>query len=231
MSHLPGYSELLHDTASGLRYRRLLGVDAPTGRLLLLHGVGGNETHLAGLAPHLPRDLDVLLVQGPLQLAPNGFAFFPVQFTAAGPRIDEAQAEASRQALLKLLHGLPALPTVIAGFSQGGIMSASVGLSAPHQVAGFGLLSGRILPELEPHLATPEALRPLRAFIAHGRHDDKLPPAWAERASDWLQRLGVEHHLRFYDMGHELCRQEVEEFADWLLATLANTQPNLEKTP
>ncbi len=56
--------------------------------------------------------------------------------------------------------------TVVAGFSQGGIMSASVALTRPEAVGGFGILAGRILPELEPAIADPAALRHLRAFIA-----------------------------------------------------------------
>lgn len=62
----------------------------------------------------------------------------------------------SRLALIRFVKqmqatfGIAPQHTVIAGFSQGGILSFSVALSAPERVAGFGVLSGRILPELEP---------------------------------------------------------------------------------
>lgn len=216
MNHENTFSALQQEPQSGLRYRRHDGVVAPRARLLLLHGVGGNESNLAGLASYLPADLEVLLLQGPLQLAAQGFAWFQVNFTSNGPSINAGQAESSRERLLQFIRTLPELPTVIAGFSQGGIMSASVGLSAPGLVAGFGLLSGRILPELEPKIAPAEELRSLTAFVAHGRHDDKLPLFWAERATALLQRLEVPHRTRIYEMAHELSAEEVRDFVEWL---------------
>jgi phospholipase/carboxylesterase len=67
-----------------------------------------------------------------------------------------------------LAYGIAPQNMVIAGFSQGGILSATLALSAPEQVASFGVLSGRILPELAPQLANKEYLASLRSFIGHG---------------------------------------------------------------
>lgn len=210
------FSELQHEPQSGLYYRRATNSDVPRARLLLLHGVGGNESNLAGLARFLPPALDLILLRAPLQIAPQGFAWFQVNFTSTGPVIQADQAEASRNRLLRFIQSQPQMPTVIAGFSQGGILSSSVGLSAPSCVAGFGLLSGRILPELEPHIAPREALRFLSAFVAHGKHDDKLPLSWAEQADAWLERLGVPHQTHIYDMGHEVISEEVSDFVQWV---------------
>ncbi|WP_020679986.1 alpha/beta hydrolase [Marinobacterium rhizophilum] len=221
MSSPANFSTLLQEPQTGLHFRKHNSTVEPRARLLLLHGVGGNETNLASFADYLPADLEVLLLQAPLQTGPEGYAWFQVSFTAQGPSINEAQAEASRELLLRFIGAQPPLPTVIAGFSQGGIMSASVGLSAPALVAGFGLLSGRILPELEPRIAPREALQPLSAFIAHGRHDDKLPLFWAERASECLQRLEVSHQTHVYEMNHEIIKDELVDFVDWLKPTLA----------
>ena len=113
-------------------------------------------------------------------------------------------------------YGIPPENTVIAGFSQGGIMSASVALSAPERVKGFAVLSGRILPELEPHLATPERLAHLRAFVGHGEYDRTLPVLWAQRADQWLADLKVEHITRHYPVGHEISPAMHAEFLEWL---------------
>jgi predicted esterase len=56
----------------------------------------------------------------------------------------------------------------------------------------------------------------LRHIVAHGRFDDKLPLAWAERAHQWLDKLQVSHRVEIYAMGHELCEQEVVDFRGWL---------------
>ena len=223
----PSYSlgELQTEPQSGLGYRlRLPAPNQPTRLLVLLHGVGSNETHLPDLAEGVPADTLVVLVRGPLQLGPAQFAFFQVNFTANGPQINPAQAERSRQLLVTLLqqlqaaHGVAPAHSVLAGFSQGGIMSASVALSTPECVQAFGLLSGRILPELEPLIAAPARLAGLQALVAHGEQDATLPVHWAHASDALLTRLGVPHQLRLYPMAHGISAQSQADFVEWLAA-------------
>jgi phospholipase/carboxylesterase len=216
-------SELQTESTTRLGYRQRLPVPAmPTKLLVLLHGVGGNETNLLNLADGIDPDTLVVLVRGPLQMGGSQFAWFRVNFTATGPKISPEEAENSRTLLIALLqqlqqqHGIAANQTVIAGFSQGGIMSASVGLSSPESVKGFGLLSGRILPELEPVMAAKERLSKLKAFLSHGEQDNTLPVHWAQRSHALLTQLGVEHSLRLYAMDHGISAAMQADFVDWL---------------
>jgi phospholipase/carboxylesterase len=221
-------SALIDEPSSGLSYRvRDARTDTSAkARLLLLHGVGSNETNLEAVATSVDPRVQVVLVRGPLRFATSQYGWFEVNFQTGVPSIDAQQAEKSRQQLITLVRALRAQDganparTVIAGFSQGGILSASVGLSAPDDVAGFAILSGRILPELEPHIAPREALTKLSAFIAHGRFDNKLPIEWAERADHWLTALGVPHRTARYPMGHELNTDVVADFNQWLIEPL-----------
>ncbi|MDC7700729.1 alpha/beta hydrolase [Vogesella indigofera] len=219
-------SALRQDAASGLLYRVLQAdtATAPQLLLLLLHGVGGNEGQLTALGQQLDARVRVVLVQAPLAFGPGQFGWFQVSFGAQGPAINPAQAEASRQQLQRLVtslqadSGLGAAQTVVAGFSQGGIMSAGLALTSPQLVGGFGLLSGRILPEIAPLLAAPQDLATLAGFISHGEFDDKLPLAWAEKAERWLNELGVPHQLQRYPAGHQLTAAMVQDFCHWLAA-------------
>ncbi|SCK12315.1 alpha/beta hydrolase [Vogesella sp. LIG4] len=216
----------IEDAASGLIYRALPRASRQPAKvlLLLLHGVGGNELNLAGLQPLLDERVQLVLLRAPLTFGPQQYGWFQVSFGPNGPRIDAQQAERSRQQLLQLCaslqqqYGIDAAHTVLAGFSQGGIMSAGVALTAPQQVAGFGLLSGRILPEIAPIIGEPADLAQLSAFIGHGELDDKLPIAWAERATAWLSDLGVPHQLQRYPGGHQLSTEMAHDFAAWLVA-------------
>lgn len=224
------YSALQRDVTSGLNYRVRESESPARAQLFLLHGVGSNETHLIGLAECIAPEVEVVLVQGPLAFGPDQFGWFQVRFTAEGPHIDAEQAEQSRRQLISFLHSLAAeapLPAVIAGFSQGGILSASVGLTQPDTVKGFAVLSGRILPELEPILAPRDALAGLSAFISHGRLDQKLPVSWAERADRWLDELGVIHRTALYPCGHELIAETVSDFNHWLAEPLSLSRPSL----
>jgi len=215
------FSEPAREPESGIFFRKACASASRKGRLLLLHGVGSNEANLASLAASLPEDIEILLLRGPLQLGPQGFAWYQVNFTSDGPSFNQQQAESSRQLLIKFIEALPPLPTVIAGFSQGGIMSSSVGVTQPELVAGFALLSGRMLREIEPLIAASERLKTVSAFIAHGQQDNVLPVDWAHEADAWLSRIGVEHQTHLYDMAHEIVPQELADFSKWLTKTLA----------
>ncbi|MCD9006453.1 phospholipase [Luteimonas sp. XNQY3] len=207
---------------------RTTASSAPARRLLvLLHGVGGNETNLAPLGATLADDTRVILARGPLTLGPGQHAFFQVSFGPQGPRPDLAAAERSRQQLAALIAELQAeyavapSHTVVAGFSQGGIMSASIGLTRPELVKGFAILSGRILPEIAPQVADRAALAAVRGFIGHGRDDTKLTVDWAHRADAWLTELGVEHETHLYPGDHGIPPAMQDDFLVWLRRLLA----------
>ena len=225
---LPG--ELQTSASLGLAYRLMQPVPAQPRRLVvLLHGVGSNEAHMASLTSGMGADTLLVLARGPLTLGPGQYAWFRVAFGANGPSINAEEAEHSRQLLVHFVqqlqrqYGVSVDNTVVAGFSQGGIMSASVGLSAPESVAGFGLLSGRILPELAPHLASRERLARLKVFVGHGEHDQVLPVAWAQRSAALLSELGVAHQLHLYPMDHRISAGMQTDFLAWLDAVIPTT--------
>jgi len=163
------FSPLIDDLPLAYRYRPAVG--QPIGLVILMHGVGSNEDSLLGLGSFIPNNLSVVSVRSPLTMAPGAYSAFSVSFTANGPKIDTAAAEASRQRLLRFIpelqlrYGVTSDQTLIAGFSQGGIMSASLALTAPKCVRGFAILSGRILPEIEPLIARAEDLQHLSALV------------------------------------------------------------------
>lgn len=214
------FSEPVSEQQSGIFFRRACNTSSPKARVLLLHGVGSNEANLAPLAASLPADIEILLLRGPLQVGPQGFAWYQVNFTSNGPSFSYEQAEGSRRRLQTFIEALPPLPTVIAGFSQGGIMSSSIGVTEPELVQGFALLSGRMLREIEPQIASAERLKATSAFIAHGQRDGVLPIDWAKEADAWLDRLGIAHETRYYDMAHEIIGEELADFSQWLSKTL-----------
>ena len=216
-------SELQTDSTLGLAYRVFQPLpQKPEKCVILLHGVGGNETNLIDFARDLTPQTLVVFARGPLQLGADQFAWFRVAFSAAGPSIVAEEAEQSRQLLIRFvkqlqsIYAIAARDTVIAGFSQGGIMSASVALTVPESVAGFGLLSGRILPELKPALASKERLATLKGFIGHGEFDSKLPVDWARRSEKLLNELGVGHELHLYPIDHGISPDMKADFIQWL---------------
>lgn len=217
--------DLVPASALGLAHRiriPLAGDARGAPCLLLLHGVGSNEVHLADFARRLDPRLTIILVRAPLEMGAARFGWFQVRFAPAGPVIDAAQAEAARTGLIALIDGLYGTYGIdrrrvwIAGFSQGGIMSASVALTAPERIAGFGLMSGRVLPEIAPIIAPPAALRHVKGFVSHGLDDDKLGIHFARDAQSLISRLGLSLHYREYPAGHVLSNEMQQDFSDWI---------------
>ncbi|ACO46707.1 alpha/beta fold hydrolase [Deinococcus deserti] len=189
--------------------------------LVLLHGVGANETSLLGLTPRLDPRLTIISVRAPLELHPGGYGFFRVQFTPE-PVIVPHEAEASRQMLIEFLprlvrqHGIDPEKVFVLGFSQGAIIGASVALSRPDLVAGLVMLSGRILPEARPHFQPRDGLDHLPVFVGHGVADSKLGIHHGRASQALLAELGVQLTCREYDMGHEISPQELDDVNAWL---------------
>ena len=215
--------ELQTNPALGLSFRLMQPAPAQPRRcVILLHGVGSHEASMAGLAQGMNADTLVILPRAPLTLGPGQYAWFRVAFGPQGPSINAEEAERGRRMLIhfvqqiQLKYRITPTNTVIAGFSQGGIMSASVALSTPESVAGFGLLSGRILPELEPHLASSDRLATLKAFVSHGTQDPVLPVTWAQRSDALLTQHGVPHTYHVYPMDHGISDQMHADFLSWL---------------
>jgi phospholipase/carboxylesterase len=187
-----------------------------------LHGVGANEAGLTDLAAQQDERLTVILVRAPLQFGPMQFGFFQVNFTDAGPIINAKQAEQSRRMLIAMIEGLPAVYGVdaskvwITGFSQGGILSSSVGLTRPDLVRGFGILSGRILPEIYSQIAPSKAFDRCQAFVSHGVRDSKLKIDFARSAQKILKQNGLNLTYQEYSAGHELNAEMRSDYQRWL---------------
>ncbi|AKJ28172.1 alpha/beta hydrolase [Caldimonas brevitalea] len=220
----PGISGPLHADYMPLVYRWRAAHASATRRplLVLLHGVGGDEMSLAPLIASLPTDLHVALVRGPIAQPEGGYAWYTMQQTGLGLRANADQAEAAREQLLQLLthlrlaHPFDPRQVYVAGFSQGGVMSASVGLTRPDKVAAIGVLCGRILPQVKWQLAPGGQLSRLQAFVAHGGADDVIP---SEHAVDTVHTL-AEHRVqllyRDYPGGHEISAEMAADFVQWV---------------
>src|SRR3989442_1564912 len=207
----------------------LVKADTPP-LLLLLHGVGSNEHDLFGLAPYLDERFLSISVRAPNTLGPGSYAWFDVDFTPQGPVIDPAQAEASREALINFIgeaitaYGADPKQVYLVGFSQGAIMSAGVALTRPDLVAGVVLMSGRILPQIQPMMVDPEKLEGLPILVVHGVADTVLPINHGRASRQLLASLPVELTYHEYPMGHEVSQESLADVSSWLSAQLDKAQ-------
>ena len=190
--------------------------------LLLLHGIGSNEHDLYGLAPFLDKRFLIISLRAPNTLGPGSYAWFEADFTPQGPVINPEQAEASRITLITFLkeaitaYGADPKQVYLMGFSQGAIMSASVALTQPELVAGAVLMSGRILPEIRPLIASNEELSDFPFLVVHGTADMVLPITHGRASREILSSLPVYLTYHEYPMGHEVNQESLSDVTTWL---------------
>jgi phospholipase/carboxylesterase len=190
--------------------------------LILLHGVGSNEQDLFSLAPLLPDNLLVISPRGPVTLGEGRYAWYQVDFSSGAPVINAQQEEQSRGLILDFVRQVKQQYAVeevyLGGFSQGAIMSFSIGLTRPKEISGVLSFSGRVLMEIRPYVEQGEDLKQLAVFIAHGTQDNTLPVHYAREAKAYLQQLGVKLSYHEFEMGHQISNPVLEETINWLNA-------------
>ncbi|PZA07580.1 MULTISPECIES: alpha/beta hydrolase [unclassified Meiothermus] len=182
--------------------------------LLLLHGTGGNEHSLIGLARDLSPTAKLLSPRG--KVLENGAPRF-FRRLALGV-FDEADLKAQAADLARFVqdaaerYGLAAGQVYALGYSNGANMAAALLLLHPEVLAG-GVLLRPVLP-LEPP-ALPD-LSGKAAFLAAGRRDPWSPADRVEALAQRLRQGGAEVELRWQDAGHELHPEELEAARAWL---------------
>ncbi|MBM9548258.1 esterase [Leptospira sp. 201903074] len=196
--------------------------------LLLLHGVGSNEEDLFSLTNYLPESLLVVSIRGPLTLGRDSYGWYEVLFTTGHPKINLEQEGESRKLLLnfleylKLNYKFDESNVWIGGFSQGAIMSYSIGLLHPEKVKGIIALSGRLLEENKAQVIVSEKILDKKIFISHGINDRVLSVEYARSVKGYLESIGVHPHYQEYEEGHSINREMLKDLIQWLEVELDN---------
>jgi phospholipase/carboxylesterase len=192
------------------RDRPGLAEGGPT--LVLLHGIGSNESDLFVLAPLLDPKIRVVTLRAPNAYRGGGYAWFDIQWLPEGRVIDVEGALASRDLLVEELAHIGASRLLLGGFSQGAMMTLGVAMARPDLLAGCLMMSGRNLSQFEP--ASDALLPPF--FVQHGLHDEILSVAEGREVRDRLAELGVPVEYREYPMGHQVSTESVQDAIEWV---------------
>jgi len=217
-SYLKGEETLLHYI-----YREPRTASANPPLLLLLHGVGSNEKDLFAMADHLPENFLVVSARAPYTQSPDSYAWYDVDFSTGKPVIHKEKAEKSRMILIQFISQLKeqlnfdSTRIYVCGFSQGGIMAYSLGLTRPDRIKGIAVMSGRLLEEVKPMIQPSPELKNLKVFIAHGTSDPVLGVHYAREAASYLKALGLNPNLKeYYQEGHHINDVMLGDLRAWL---------------
>ena len=179
--------------------------------IILLHGYGGDGADISSIAYTWRRFIDntvFLCPDGPqtCKLNPNGFQWFDLSIDDQNYIIEESK-KAEKILLsyieqIKERYSLKNSQIILAGFSQGCMMSINLGLISSQSfkcVIGF---SGKIIDrnDLQKRIVSKTDI-----LLFHGDADEVVPPSNLLEAEDFLERNKIKVEINIIkDCAHHI---------------------------
>jgi phospholipase/carboxylesterase len=197
----------------------------PEGLLVLFHGRGADEHDLFPLLDVLDPERRLLGVtpRGPLSLPPGGAHWYAVQeigYPDPSTFLPTYAAVSEWLDSLAESTGIGPERTVLGGFSQGAVMTYSLGLGRGRpRPAALVALSGFMptVPGFELDLELPLP----RIAIGHGTLDPVISVEWSRRAKAVLDDAGAELLYREYPLPHAVDPGFLADLAPWVASALS----------
>lgn len=205
-----------------------------TSCVIWLHGLGDSGDGFAPIVPvlNLPANHRIRFIfpHAPEQAVTinQGYvmrSWYDIKSMDLHNRADMAgvlESEVLVKALIKeqIESGIPASNIVLAGFSQGGVLSLFTALRYPEQLAGILALScylptADVMPENchQANKSTP-------ILQHHGEQDGVVPFSAGKMAHELLMSNGYASQWQSYAMEHSVIPQQINDISQWLQARL-----------
>lgn len=189
--------------------------------IFVMHGMGSNELNMLPVVEGLKEQFYVFSIRGPLS-QPPGYAYFTIQ--GFGKPHREVFDQAVNQLTNFIDYATAKYPVdlrhlYLLGFSQGAILSMTLGLTLGNRIKGIVALSGYI-----PGFVKEEyALKPvekLSLFISHGEFDNVLPYQWGLESNKFFQEVNARVIFQSYSEGHTVSLRNQQDFMNWIVDDL-----------
>ncbi len=189
------------------------GTPTSADTLVVLHGTGGNEDDLIGIAQTVAPGAAVISPRGKVLEggAPRFFrrlaegVFEPAEVRSRAEELAKFIGEAAAR------YGRDPERIFALGYSNGANIASTVMLIEPGVIRAAVLLRPMLVfqPEEETDLTGTAAL------VSAGRVDPIVPTASVEALVQLLESRGAEVTLKWQLGGHNLVPSEVKDAADW----------------
>ncbi|GIU07521.1 MULTISPECIES: alpha/beta hydrolase [unclassified Shewanella] len=202
--------------------------------VIWLHGLGDSGAGFAPVVPALGLEAEhrirFIFPHAPEQAVTinGGYvmrAWYDIKSMDLHERADKQGVEQSEKQIIALIEeqvalGIPTENIVLAGFSQGGVMSLYTGLRLPYKLAGIMALScylpsGDSLPD-----GLSSVNRDTPILQHHGIEDDVVPVDAGKMAYELLQGAGFNNQWKTYNMPHSVLPQQLQDISAWLKSVL-----------
>ena len=188
--------------------------------IFLLHGYGSNEEDLFSLKEFIPSNYIIISLRAPIIIGFNSYAWYTINFENSIDRwIDKDEAINSKNVIINdiSLHmedlGFKNKKISLLGFSQGAILSWSLGVEYPHLIKNILPLSGFYHSEITNSNSNYKFK--LNCFCSHGIHDPVIPISWARKDIELLKK-NINIEFKEYQSGHEINNENLRDIIKWL---------------
>lgn len=206
-----------------------------TSCVIWLHGLGDSGAGFAPVVPELglPQNHSIRFIfpHAPEQAVTinQGYvmrSWYDIKSMDLHNRADLDGVLASEKLVQALIQeqidsGIPADKIVLAGFSQGGVLSLFTGLRYPKTLAGIMALSCYLptADKLPEQLSTENRATPI--LQQHGRQDDVVALSAGKMANELLNSSDYDVTWQTYTMGHSVVLEQLHDIANWLLKRIS----------
>ena len=237
LQNLDPRSRILYQNDMDADYLDCVEIDPPVkpkAVVLWLHGLGADGHDFEPIVPELklPPELPVRFVfpHAPeravtINMGMKMRAWYDILEMDVRRRVDTDNIRESARYLNKLIlreirYGMPPERIVIAGFSQGGVISLHAALRHPDRLAGILALSTYLPTADSLEKEASDANRDIPIMMAHGAYDPVIPIGNGKAAHKTLSDLGYRVEWFEYPMQHEVCLEEIGAIRAWLVKIL-----------
>ena len=212
----------MNETAQWPHLFRPGSVDAPV--LLMLHGTGGDEQQVSGLAAALDRNAAVLAPRGRVQ--ENGMNRWFRRLSEGVFDVDDVVRRADELAGFVVWardhYELGDRPLVAVGFSNGANIALATALLHPEVVARVIAFSGMHPLDRAASNAVPDAraaggeLTASALLLLNGRSDPMAPLPSVQKLVTMLEARGAQVQQELRGGGHGITETDVAAAVAWL---------------
>ena len=205
----------------------------PSHAVIWLHGLGADGNDFVPVVKQMklpPLGIRFVFPHAPMRAVTinGGFvmrAWYDIAYQELAFKEDERGLRESQKQIEDLIarenkRGIPSSRIVLAGFSQGGVITLQAGLRQPKRLAGLMALSAYLPMSPMVELERNAASNSVPIFMGHGIADDIVPLALAKMSRDTLIKLGYEVEWHQYQMSHSVCPEELADIGAWLKRVL-----------
>src|SRR5882724_9689551 len=205
----------------------------PSHAVIWLHGLGADGNDFVPIVRELslpPLGIRFVFPHAPMRPVTinGGFvmrAWYDIAYQELAFKEDERGLRDSQKLIEDLIarenkRGIPSSRIVLAGFSQGGVITLQAGLRQPKRLAGLMALSAYLPMSPMVEVERNAASNSVPIFMGHGIADDIVPLALGTMSRDSLIKLGYEVEWHQYQMPHSVCPEELADIGAWLKRVL-----------